>query len=70
MKYKQFILGFAACYALAGIIMATNAYQIPATTKAGAVYAGVMWLPISYLPDDAAVAFVPDWAFDFDNPKS
>lgn len=63
---RDFIRGFAACYALAGIASACNVAEIPATTKAGVIYAAVMWAPINLLPNSMARELVPAWAFDFD----
>lgn len=62
----KFMQGFLLCYVLAGIGSANAVAQIPATTKAGVVYAGVMWLPINLLPDSVARQLIPEWAFDFE----
>jgi hypothetical protein len=62
---RAFLSGFAACYILAGAIAGNNAASVPATTTAGAIYAGVMWLPLGILPTSLAVKIVPLWAFDF-----
>lgn len=70
MNYKSFGIGFALCYAIAGIVMAKNASEIPATTTAGAMYAGVMWMPLTLLPQETAFAIVPSWAFDFENTSA
>jgi len=66
---KKFWLGFAACYVLAGISQGLSAYEIPATTTAGAVYVGAIWLPFNFLPKKVAYAMIPEWAFDFNQPK-
>lgn len=62
---KSFVAGFAACYLIAGIISGKNAAEVPATTTAGMIYAGVMWLPLNALPFTWAIAMVPSWSFDF-----
>lgn len=67
---KSFIMGFVACYCIAGITAGMNSYEIPATTKAGAVYAGVMWMPLNILPESISFKMVPSWAFDFENPRN
>lgn len=69
MRSRPFLAGFLACYALAGIASGRNAAEIPATTRAGAIYAGVMWAPINLLPERIAVKLVPAWAFDFGAAK-
>jgi hypothetical protein len=62
---RAFLSGFAACYIIAGTVAGNNAAKVPATTTAGAIYAGVMWLPLAVLPFNLAVKIVPSWAFDF-----
>ena len=64
--WKSFWLGFLLCYAVAGLTAGYNASQIPATTTAGAIYAGMMWAPLNLLPDAIALKLVPEWAFDFE----
>lgn len=60
---KKFWLGFAACYALAGLAAANGAANVPATTPTGIVWAGVMWAPFNLLPEEIALKLVPSWAF-------
>ena len=67
---REFWSGFVACYILAGAIAGSNAAQVPATTTAGAIYAGVMWMPLGVLPTSLAVKIVPSWAFDFKGEPS
>lgn len=69
MKRRPFLAGFLACYALAGFTSARNAAEIPATTRAGVAYSFFMWAPLNLLPEKAAVAIVPAWAFNFEESK-
>jgi hypothetical protein len=66
MNWKNFGLGFLACYAIAGLAQAKSALEIPATTVAGAVYVGVIWMPFNLLPKETAIAMIPNWAYDIE----
>lgn len=67
MRWCSFAAGFLACYILTGVTYTTAAFNVPATTTAGAVYYGALWLPIQWLPSRfVAHHLIPSWAFDFD----